>query len=173
MERIPIQSRVIQSNTHDSASDTLYVGFRNGEHRIHPNVSVKMLENLISAESPGFYYSYHLYEPAVIAKRSYFRSPNLLAKVFGRFSDPCLIDAGKRPLGHDNDLRVIVTGSGRSDTHLTTPRFDMGGGAIDLRWLVSLVSPARPFRRARGVRPAYLLGIRKIGAHILALADIA
>lgn len=81
MKRISIQSRLIQSIAHDSKTGALHVWFRNGKHRIHQNVSAEIVENLISAESPGFYYSYSLYEPASLAERSHIWKPSFLAVV--------------------------------------------------------------------------------------------
>ena len=55
-----LQSRLISEYASDLKSATLHVRLRNGQQAAHENIAPQMVENLRTAESPGFYYSYYI-----------------------------------------------------------------------------------------------------------------
>jgi hypothetical protein len=60
MNRTPLKSRLIDSVAYNTETSTLHVWLRSKKHEIYLNVSMQTYQNLISAPSPGFYYSYYI-----------------------------------------------------------------------------------------------------------------
>jgi hypothetical protein len=56
MECVVVKSRLISSAAYYNASGKLCVWFQTGKCAVHDNISDAVFRNLISAESPGFYY---------------------------------------------------------------------------------------------------------------------
>ena len=60
MEWITLKSRLVSEIAYDAEREVLEVRLRTGAHRKYDGISSTMFENLRSAESPGFYYSYYI-----------------------------------------------------------------------------------------------------------------
>jgi hypothetical protein len=60
MQNQPIKSRLIKSVVYDEQTQFLDVELRSGKLRRFPNVSKTVYDNLLTAESPGWYYTYHI-----------------------------------------------------------------------------------------------------------------
>ena len=66
MTRIPLMSRLIESVQYNPDTRTLHIWFRSRRHRAFSDIPPAKFENLINADSPGFYYAYYI---APIAKK--------------------------------------------------------------------------------------------------------
>jgi hypothetical protein len=55
-----LQSRLISEVAYDEPHEVLFVRLRTKQLKKYQNISPTMYENLVSAESPGFYYSYYI-----------------------------------------------------------------------------------------------------------------
>lgn len=60
MQNQPIQSRLIKSVSYDAQTLVLEVELSSGKRRRFSNVSKNVYENLLTAESPGWYYTNHI-----------------------------------------------------------------------------------------------------------------
>ena len=63
MEWIALKSRLVSEIAYESEREVLHVRLRTRAQRSYRNISPTMFENLRSAESPGFYYSYYIARP--------------------------------------------------------------------------------------------------------------
>ena len=82
MNRVSIQSRLIQNVAYNEQSETLHIWFRNGKHRAHYDISASRVSALIQAQSPGFYYSYYIHTPDPLVRIAPIWTPRLLAFLF-------------------------------------------------------------------------------------------
>jgi hypothetical protein len=60
---IAVQSKLISEIAYDGRLGVLHVRLRNGEEVTHEDVAPQMVDNLLTAESPGFYYSFYIAKP--------------------------------------------------------------------------------------------------------------
>lgn len=60
MEWIALKSRLVSEIAYDAEHEVLEVRLRTGAQRKYDGISPTIFENLRSAESPGFYYSYYI-----------------------------------------------------------------------------------------------------------------
>ncbi len=62
MEWIKLNSKLISEAAYDEADLALHVRFHNGSEKVFSSVFKHTFENLISAESPGFFYATYISE---------------------------------------------------------------------------------------------------------------
>lgn len=60
MEWIALKSRLVSEIAYDTEQEILHVRLRTGSLKRYENISPTIFENLRTAESPGFYYSYYI-----------------------------------------------------------------------------------------------------------------
>jgi len=60
MTRIPLTSRLIESVQYSPDTRALHIWFRSRRHRTFSDIPPAKFENLIHADSPGFYYAYYI-----------------------------------------------------------------------------------------------------------------
>ena len=60
MQQVPLDSRLIASVAYNPDHQTLHVWLRDRRHAIHQNISEAIYNNLVSAESAGFYYTCYI-----------------------------------------------------------------------------------------------------------------
>jgi hypothetical protein len=63
MEWIALKSRLVSEIAYDPEHEVLHVRLRTKSLKRYDNISPTMFENLRTAESPGFYYSYYIARP--------------------------------------------------------------------------------------------------------------
>jgi hypothetical protein len=86
MQRITLKSRLISSVAYDEDTSVLHVWMANRRHVWHSNVSPAIYQNLINADSVGFYYTCYIAGSEAIAQH---RRPRLLI----RFVVACILSA--------------------------------------------------------------------------------
>jgi hypothetical protein len=60
MDRIALKSRLVKSAAYNPETGMLHVWLKSKRHVTHPGVSQAIFDLLVSAESPGFYYTYYI-----------------------------------------------------------------------------------------------------------------
>ena len=60
MECVSLNSRLISSATYYRGAKKLRVWFHSGRYAIHDNVTAGVFDNLVNADSPGFYYKNYI-----------------------------------------------------------------------------------------------------------------
>jgi len=60
MECVIVKSKLIASVAYYRDTQKLRVWFHNGRSTTHENITSEVFQNLVSAESPGFYYQYYI-----------------------------------------------------------------------------------------------------------------
>lgn len=64
MEWIKVRSKLISEIAYDEAGHELHIRFQSRAEKVFPNIPKHMFENLLTAESPGFYYATYISEHA-------------------------------------------------------------------------------------------------------------
>ena len=60
MKKIPIKSKIVSSIQFSSEDGKLRIFFRNGEERLFTDVPESIVEEMVTASSPGNYYIEHI-----------------------------------------------------------------------------------------------------------------
>jgi hypothetical protein len=60
MDWIALKSRLVSEIAYDAEHEVLHIRLRTGMLKRYENISPTMFENLRTAESPGFYFSYYI-----------------------------------------------------------------------------------------------------------------
>ncbi len=78
MQQVPIKSRLISSVAYNADSQTLHVWLHDKRHVTHYDVSEAVYNNLVSAESAGFYYTYFVARKDAPSRRNSARTVSRL-----------------------------------------------------------------------------------------------
>jgi len=78
MQRVALNSRLISAVAFDADTEVLHVWLANRRHIRHANVTAAIYENLINADSAGFYYTCYIARSEDIADR---RRPRFLVRL--------------------------------------------------------------------------------------------
>ena len=60
MQQVRVKSRLISSVAYNADTQTLHVWTNDKRHLTHTDISEAVYNNLVSAESAGFYYTYYI-----------------------------------------------------------------------------------------------------------------
>lgn len=60
MQRVHLNSSLLSSVAYDAEGRTLHVWLRDKRHLVHHDISEAVYDNLVSAESAGFYYTCYI-----------------------------------------------------------------------------------------------------------------
>lgn len=84
MQQIPLNSRLISSVAYNADNQTLHVWLNDKRHVTHHNISEAVYNNLVSADSAGFYYTCYIARKEEAGARSG-------ARTLGKLLAACLL----------------------------------------------------------------------------------